>query len=116
MADSDHGMPEAVVQPSGEIHIINGRPTLGIAMTVTPEHFEQYRQGYRCIACHHFPQPEAFPKNCVEPYCRFPMKRDQLRHLELEHKGDEELWPEEEPEDEERIRHDLRSQGLWLPD
>jgi hypothetical protein len=58
-----------------EVYIVNGRPTWGINMTVTTEHFEQYRLGYRCIACHHFPQPEAFPDNCCEPYCQFPMKR-----------------------------------------
>ena len=111
------GMPEAVVQPTGDIEIVNGRPTLGLNITVSPEVFEQYRQGYRCLACHHGPQPEPFPEHCCEPYCRFPMRRDQARMIELQMKGYEELWPDEEPLDEERLRHDhLRSQGLWLPD
>lgn len=114
MADSDHGMPEAVVTTTNEVYVVNGRETWGIGITVTPEHFEQYRLGYRCIACHHFPQPEAFPDHCCEDYCRFPIKRDQLRFLEFEDRGEETLLVDDE-DDVERIRHDLRGQGIWLP-
>lgn len=112
MADRDHGMPDAVVRPSDELFVLNGRLARGLHMTVTPEAFEQYRTGYRCLACHHFPQPEAFPKSCCEPYCRFPMKRDQLQHLEREFGGIEDLWP---TRDEDELRDDLSDQGVWLP-
>jgi len=112
MADRDHGMPEAVVRPTDELYAVNSRLARGINITVSPETFEQYRTGYRCLACHHFPQPEPFPDRCVEPYCRYPMRRDQLAQLEFEYRGDEELWP---TRTDEELRDELRGQGVWLP-
>ena len=109
MADRDHGMPDAVVQAAGELRPINGELRLGLNINVTDEVFEQYRLGYRCLACHHFPQPRPFPDNCVEDYCRFEMKRRQLELLAFEHRGDADL------NEERRRRQQIEDQGLWLP-
>ena len=114
MADRDHGMPDAVVRTTDELYLTEGRLTLGSNVTVTPEIFEQYRTGYRCLACHHFPQPHAFPKECCEPYCRFPIARDQIRQLEFEDRGEIDLWPTRGEEDDER-RERLAEQDVWLP-
>jgi hypothetical protein len=42
------------------------------------------------------------------------MRRDQVAQLEFEYRGDEELWPEREPDDPEQ-RSWLQDHGLWLP-
>lgn len=111
MADRQHGIPNAVVRPTNELYEVNGRLTRGIDMTVPPEVFEQYREGYRCIACHHFPQPEPFPEHCIEPYCRFPMRTEQSRQLEFEYRGDVDLWPTRAAES----GIDMHDNSLWLP-
>lgn len=115
MADTDHGMPGTVIRDTNELYVLNGRLVRGANMTVTPEVFEQYRLGYRCLACFHFPQPEAFPERCCEPYCRFPMKRDQLQLLEYEHRGDVDLWPTHADEDDERRERLENDHDMWLP-
>lgn len=112
MADRDHGLPHAVVRRSNELYRTDAGVRQGVDMVVPPEVFEQYRLGYRCIACHHFPQPSAFPDNCCEPYCRFPMRRDQMARLEAGHRGEEDLWP---TRTDEELRGDLEDQGVWLP-
>lgn len=109
------GMPEAVVRPIGEVEVVNGRPTLGLNITVTPDVLEQYRQGYRCIACHHGPQPKAFPEHCSEPYCRFPMRRDQAAELARQMRGEEDLWPDDHEDDDGERRDRLERDGFWLP-
>jgi len=56
----------------------DGRRMVETDMCLPPEYVEQYRQGYRCIMCHGGPQPEAFPKECFEPFCDFPMRERQV--------------------------------------
>lgn len=52
-----------------------------------PEHqIEEIRQGYRCIKCLG-PQPEPFPDKCVEPWCPFPIKKEQLRWFQEMFRG-----------------------------
>jgi hypothetical protein len=75
-------------------------------MEMPPEYIEQYRQGYRCLMCHHGPQPEAFPKECIEPFCRFPMKSQQMTLFERMYAGDTTTEPQEVEEELE---------DLWLP-
>lgn len=116
------GIPEMIVEMAPEeAYVVNGRPTMGVNKAVPPEVFEQYRQGYRCLACDHAPQPEPFPKECVEPYCRYPMKRDQLRDLEFHDKGSQRYGPtpfseidEIFGEEDERTNFTKRT-GIWLP-
>ena len=115
------GIPEMIVEPSTEVHTINGREVRGVNKAVPEEVFEQYRQGYRCFACDHAPQPEPFPNACVEPYCRYPMKRDQLRDLEFHDRGSRRYGPTpfDEIDDmfgEERERESFKKRtGIWLP-
>jgi hypothetical protein len=101
----------AVVRTSDIVYFKNGRGVRGIEMTVDPETFEQYRQGYRCIECHHAPQPEAFPVECVEPYCRFRMRELQMRKIEAEYE-EVELWPEREPTVDSKLWTPPGA-GLW---
>lgn len=105
-------MPGAVFQPSAEVFTVNGRKMLGLHATVTPEQFEQYRTGYRCFACHHFPQPQPFPKVCCEPYCNFEIAKYQIERLTRDFGGYEDLWP---TRDEDERRDDLEQHGVWLP-
>jgi hypothetical protein len=110
------GIPNCVVQTNDELYVVNGRLARGYAITVSPDVFEQYRQGYRCMACHHFPQPEPFPDHCCEPYCRFPMKTKQLELLEFEHRGESDLVPDPTQQNiDERRRRLLENDDLWLP-
>ena len=115
------GMPGAVVRTSPELFYKRGigwyHPNI---ITVPPEIFEQYRAGWRCLACHHAPQPEAFPEHCMESYCRFEMRRDQLSYLEFEYRGEETLWPDRSDDlayQEEQYEREafVRSTGIIVP-
>ena len=110
-----------IVEPSFEVHVVNGREVRGVNKVVSKETFEQYRQGYRCFACDHAPQPEAFPEECVEPYCRYPMKKDQLLDLEFHVQGEMRYGPtpwdevdEMFAEEDERKKYE-QGASLWLP-
>jgi hypothetical protein len=107
------GLPGAVVRTGNEIHVKDGRPELSVDITLPPETLEEYRAGYRCIACH-AAQESAWPERCLEPYCRFPIKRDQARQLEIEFRGEESLWPTREDEDEDPDER-RTSSGIYLP-
>jgi hypothetical protein len=111
------GIPDCVVTTTNELYAINGRLARGVNITVGPEVFEQYRLGYRCLACHHYPQPEGMPEHCCEPYCRFPMRRDQLRQLEFEDRGESDLVPDQTQQNiAERRRQLIENDDLWLPE
>lgn len=117
MADRQSGIPNAVVQTSNELYRIGDRLVRGVTMTIGPEVFEQYRTGYRCLKCHHFPQPEPFPNECCEPYCRFQMKREQLALLEFQDRGESDLVPDPAQADyHERRKRLLENDDLWLPE
>jgi hypothetical protein len=106
---------QVTVRHSNEVYIdSNGRKRVGVHMTVTPEIMEQFRAGYRCIACKVGVQSEPFPERCVEPWCRFPMRRDQSARFAYEHRGEETLWPDREAADVERETWEARN-GFWLP-
>jgi hypothetical protein len=60
-------------------------------------------------------QDEPFPERCREPWCRFPMRRDQADRFAYEHQGEEDLWPaDREAADVERETWEARN-GFWLP-
>lgn len=114
------GIPEMIVEDSPEIHVINGRPVRGVNKAVPEEVFEQYRTGYRCLACDHAPQEEPFPEECVESYCKYPMKADQLHDLEVLDRGRHRYGPTPLSEvedmfaaDDERSKWERK--GIWVP-
>ena len=107
------GLPGAIVEDAPERWVINGQPRRGVNIAVTDEQFEQYRQGYRCIRCHGV-QPEPFPAECVEPFCKFRIKDDQIRFLESEFRGEHRYGPSPVEVDHEKEDWKPRS-GIWLP-
>lgn len=119
MSRLSDGIPDVVFRSSNEIHA-DGR--VGLLATMSPERFEEYRTGYRCIVCHSA-QSEPFPIVCETVYkaspgypetrCGFPMRREQLRRIEFEHQGEETLWPDRSPDWELEEWHARR--GIWLP-
>lgn len=111
MADRDHGMPDTVVTTTDELYLVNGRLVRGVELTVTEEVFEQYRLGYRCIHCQHYPQPEPMPKHCCEPYCRFPIRERQHQVLGFEDRGESDLVPDRTT----GPTIDVMDDSLWLP-
>ena len=123
------GLAGAVVRHSNEVFVeSDGQKRVGVKITVSPEIFEQYRSGYRCIRCHAV-QDEPFPEVCQEVYkdrphpepcmcghcrCGFQMRAKQMERLTFEFQGEENLWPDRD-DDEERARFELEKQGVWLP-
>jgi hypothetical protein len=103
-------MPDSVVRPSNEIYRdADGDLRAGVHITVSPEIFEQYRTGYRCIVCHTV-QDEPFPTVCKEVYkdgggCGFPIRDKQMDRIGFEFRGEVDLWPTR--------ADDL---GIWTPD
>ncbi len=125
MSRLSEGIPDVVFRSSDEV-MADGRR--GLLATMSPERFEEYRQGYRCINCH-AAQDEPFPEVCKVVYrdmahhpdscrcgkcrCGFPMRREQARQVEREYRGRETLWPDRGP-DVEREQWRARN-GIWLP-
>ncbi len=115
------GLPGAVVRNSDDLFVDrrDGELYLGTNVTVTPEVFEQFRQGIRCIACFAV-QSQAFPEICEEVYkdgggCGFRMRERQSERIQQEFKGEDILWPDR-PVDEER--QEWRPSGnsrIWIP-
>lgn len=119
MSRIEPGLPGATVRPSNEVFVDprDGSKYLGVHITISPEIFEQYRTGYRCLACH-TPQDEPFPEVCKEVYkdgggCGYRMKDDQMRRLQYEFRGEVDLW-EGRDEDFER-QNWARANNVWLP-
>jgi len=121
MTRIEPGMPEAVVRNSDELFVDSrdGELYLGTNITVTPEVFRQYVEGYRCISCHAV-QSQAFPEVCEEVYkdgggCGFRMRERQSERVQQEFKGEDILWPER-PVDEERMGwRPANGSRIWLP-
>lgn len=123
------GLAGAVVRHSNEVFVeADGQKRVGVKITMSPEDFESYRTGYRCLVCHAV-QDEPFPEVCQEVYrdrphpepcmcgrcrCGFRMRDKQMERLTFEFQGEETLWPEQE-DDEEHARFELEKQGVWLP-
>ena len=106
------GIPGAVVRTGNEIYVKDGRPVRSVDITIPPETLDEYRCGYRCLACH-AAQESAFPEACIEPYCRFPMKRDQMQLFESQFRGEESLWPTREDDEDPDERR--TQSGIYLP-
>lgn len=113
------GMPDTIVERTpSERWTINGRTTAGVNMVVSPEVFEQYRTGYRCLRCHAV-QDEPFPEVCIEAshpdgICRYPIRERQAAELAKEHRGEERYGPSPLEFDDERDEWAERN-GIWLP-
>ena len=119
------GLSGAVVQRSAEATVVDGQLREATKITMPPELFEQYRQGYRCPKCHSL-QSVAFPEECETVWrdtnerCGFKIKRDLGRWIEAEFKGEEELWPGRDQQEEAYAEQDERDDwtakaGIWLP-
>lgn len=123
MTRIEPGMPQAVIRDSDMVTLeSDGRLHIIPNITVPPEVFDQYREGYRCLRCQGV-QEEAFPERCIEGArfnaCAVPggyeMRRLQSEDLANEFKGEDVLWPDM-PEDEERAAWKPRGQsGIWVP-
>ena len=100
------GLPGAIVEQSNEVWAINGELHAGVNIALSPEQFEQYREGRRCLRCHAL-QEEPFPKECIEPFCSFRIRDDQLRYLENEHRGTHRYGPSDDEYDDEA--------EIWTP-
>lgn len=96
------GLPEATVSPGREIvRGGDGRLNVTANVTISPERLDEYRHGYRCLMCH-AAQKEAFPAECVEWYCRYPMRDRQADDFAREYQGEHDPWPThraDEPDD-----------------
>lgn len=116
------GLAGATVRHSNEVFVeSDGQKRVGVKITVSPDIFEQYRLGYRCLVCHGI-QDEPFPVVCQQVYkdrphpepcmcghcrCGFRMRAKQMERLTFEFRGEENLWPTREEDDDER--------RVWLP-
>lgn len=117
------GMPRAVVRASNELYRKGDEIVRGNDITIPPDQLDEFRHGYRCIRCLAAQiggdgLPVAFPKECVEPYCRFPIRDEQPKVFEQQYQGEEELWPEDRfgEGDPERDAYERRTPGgVWLP-
>jgi hypothetical protein len=93
------GLTNAFLDEMGNLH-------------VSPEQFEQYRTGYRCWKCH-AAQTEPFPRECVEWYCRYPMRERQTELIEREVSHADATI---DPDSDQDRRDGLRERGVWLPE
>lgn len=83
--------PETIVEPGNQVFVVDGGPRQSANVVVSPERFEEYRTGYRCLRCHEV-QDEPFPAVCRAHFrwadgewrCGYEMRREQLAHLEAE--------------------------------
>lgn len=91
------GMPAARISARPTVRRWrDGRLMADVTMELPPEYIEQIQEGYRCIKCFHGPQPQKFPKECVEPFCRFPIADRQADLFRYLYKGD--VTPEDPAE------------------
>lgn len=126
MARFERGFPaETIFENSREVYIDEqGVPRSGINIAGSAELVEQYRQGYRCLRCHHV-QSVAFPEECEARdktvggtwKCGFRMRDDQIRFLEAEHQGEHRYGPTPlSAFDDEREREAwVPKTGIYLP-
>lgn len=107
------GMGKVIAEPAHEVWTVNGRRTWGTNLVVGPEIVEQFRQGWRCLRCYG-PQEEAFPDECVEPFCNYKIKDDQLRHFASDFQGEKHYGPSPDEFDDEQEDWKPAS-GIWVP-
>lgn len=68
----------------------NGETRLAVNWVLSPEEFEQVRQGYRCLQCME-PFRSAFPKECG--LCGYQVASRQTIDLMREHQGEHRYGP-----------------------
>lgn len=113
------GMPNAIVEPVEQVVRVNGRLAVAANIAMSPEQFQEYREGRRCLKCHG-KQSEAMPAVCETRdlsgswRCGFRIRDDQLRFLEHEFRGEQQYGPTSDDLDVEREAWSPRT-GIWLP-
>ena len=85
-----------------------GRERRGINWVLTPEEYQQVRQGYRCLHCME-PFETPFPEKCG--ICGFHVRDQQTFELDRQHQGDLNMGPSPEMQ---RVE-DERERELWTP-
>lgn len=126
MARFERGLgADTIVENSHEVFVDgHGVARSGVNIAGSPELIEQYRQGYRCLVCHHV-QTEAFPEVCEAAdrspggtwRCGFRIRDEQVRRLELEHQGEHRYGPSPLDGHEEQWERDdwTPKTGIWVP-
>lgn len=75
--------------PSRSRQLPDGREMAESRITVSKEMMEQMWQGYRCAAClEDVTELGAFPERCPNDWCRFPIREQQRRQLEIDFVGE----------------------------
>ena len=122
MTRIEPGLTGAVMSVGERIYPEDNQWRVEMNITMPPDLFEQYRQGYRCPVCHSV-QSQAFPEECETVWrdtgekCGFPIKDKLLDWLEQNFQGEVSLWPDREDAiNDEREREDwVQKTGIWLP-
>jgi len=81
---SEWGKNVQEIEPTNRARPLpDGRVMRESRLTLSPEWIEQLFQGYRCAACLER-QEEAFPEECIAPWCDFPIRDEQRARLEID--------------------------------
>jgi hypothetical protein len=121
-------MPEVVIRLGHELHGTDehGREIQGYDLHLPdPSRLEEFRQGYRCIACLGV-QSVPFPAVCEQVWraspgfpesrCGFEIRDRQMEVFNFKFEGYEDLWPNRKGLDDEREREQWEPRnGIWLP-
>ena len=119
---SNPGLAGAVISAGNRVYREDGDWRVEMNITMPPDLFEQYRQGYRCPACHSV-QSRAFPEECETVWrdtgekCGFPIKDRLNDWIEAEFQGEVSLWGDRDSYiEDQREREDwVPKTGIWLP-
>lgn len=111
---------DTIIEGSNEIIRVEGELRQGVNVAMSPELFEEYRTGRRCLRCHGV-QDEAMPEVCKSRdltgswRCGFRIRDDQLRYLENEHKGEQRYGPSPDDDYDYERKTWAKKTGIWLP-
>ena len=122
MTRIDPGLKGAVLRNTSTVHMTPTGPEAQVNITMPPELYEQYKQGWRCPSCHTV-QDEQRPKVCKTVWkdtgerCGFPILERLGDWLAVNDRGEDELWPDftdQDADEDERAAFTKRT-GIWVP-
>lgn len=124
------GMPEAQFEQAPRARPLpDGRWVTDVMLQVPLDYIEQYRQGYRCLRCHHA-QSQPFPEVCEEhpDVCNYRIADEQTDYFRRIFEGPEAISLEEmlgvhfaddlaaeEGGELAEIAAEKRKHHIWLP-